>query len=36
MRVFLALAIIISVAVGLGGCGTFWHHQEAVVTKPLK
>jgi hypothetical protein len=37
MRVFTALAIIISLAIGLGGCaGAWWHHQQAVVTKPLK
>jgi hypothetical protein len=37
MRVFTALAIIISLAVGLGGCGgAFWHHQQAVATQPLK
>jgi hypothetical protein len=34
MRVFLAIAIIISAAIGMGGC--FWHHQQAVQTQPLK
>jgi len=34
MRVLLACAIIISTALGLGGC--FWHHQQAVATQPLK
>jgi len=32
MRVLLACAIIISAAIGMGGC--FWHHQAAVVTQP--
>src|SRR6516165_522477 len=37
MRIFLSCAIIISVAIGLGSCtGGWWHHQQAVVTKPLK
>jgi hypothetical protein len=36
MRFFLACAIIISAAIGMGGC--FWHHQAAVVqpAPPLK
>jgi hypothetical protein len=34
MRILIACAIIISAAVGLGGC--FWHHQQAVATQPLK
>jgi hypothetical protein len=34
MRVLLAFAIIISAAIGMGGC--FWHHQQAVQTQPLK
>ncbi|MGH6791358.1 MAG: hypothetical protein ACRECF_01275 [Methyloceanibacter sp.] len=34
MRVFIALAIVISAAIGLGGC--FGHHEKAVVTEPLK
>jgi hypothetical protein len=34
MRAFLAIAIIISAAIGMGGC--FWHHQQAVQTQPLK
>src|SRR5262245_4114220 len=33
MRVFIACAIILTAAIGLGGC--FGHH-EAVVTQPLK
>jgi hypothetical protein len=36
MRVFTALAIIILVTVGLGGCITWFHHQQAVATQPLK
>ena len=32
MRVLLACAIIISAAIGMGGC--WWHHQAAVVTQP--
>jgi hypothetical protein len=34
MRLFLACAIIISTAIGLGGC--FGHHQKEVVSEPLK
>jgi serine acetyltransferase len=34
MRIFMAFAITMSAAIGLGGC--FWHHQQAVVTEPLK
>lgn len=34
MRVFLAIAIVISAAVGLGGC--FGHHEKAVTAEPLK
>jgi hypothetical protein len=33
MRMFVALAITVGAAIGLGGC--FWHHQAAVVTQPL-
>lgn len=33
MRVFLAIAIIISASVGLAGC---FHHEQAVTTEPLK
>jgi hypothetical protein len=32
MRMFVALAITITVAIGLGGC--WWHHQAAMVTQP--
>jgi hypothetical protein len=32
MRVFVALAIIITAAVGLGGC---FHHQAAVTAAPM-
>jgi len=32
MRIFMAFAITITAAIGLGGC--FWHHQAAVVTQP--
>jgi hypothetical protein len=32
MRIFLAFAITMAAAIGLGGC--FWHHQQAVVTQP--
>jgi len=32
MRVFMALAIIITAAVGLGGC---FHHQAAVTAAPM-
>lgn len=34
MRIFVAFAIIISAAIGLGGC--FGHHEKAVVVEPLK
>jgi len=34
MRLFIALAIIISATVGLGGC--FGHHEKAVTHEPLK
>ena len=34
MRLFIALAIIISAAIGLGGC--FGHHEKAVIMEPLK
>ena len=34
MRVFIACAIIVSAAVGLGGCSG--HHEKAVVQEPLK
>jgi len=32
MRIFMAIAITMAAAIGLGGC--FWHHQAAVVTQP--
>jgi hypothetical protein len=32
MRVFVALAIIITAAVGLGGC---FHHEAAVTAAPM-
>ena len=32
MRIFMAFAITIAAAIGVGGC--FWHHQAAVVTQP--
>jgi hypothetical protein len=31
MRIFLALAVTVAAAIGLGGC--FWHHQQAVVSQ---
>ena len=34
MRMFVALAIVASASIGLGGC--FGHHQETVVVEPLK
>jgi hypothetical protein len=34
MRLFIACAIIISTAIGLGGC--WGHHEKAVVAEPLK
>ena len=34
MRMFIALAIIVSATLGLGGC--FGHHEKAVVVEPLK
>ena len=34
MRILIACAIIISAAVGLGGC--WGHHEKAVVQEPLK
>jgi hypothetical protein len=36
MRIFIVCAILVTVAMGLGGC--FWHgwHQQAVTTQPLK
>jgi hypothetical protein len=34
MRVLIACAIIITTTLGLGGC--FGHHQETVVSEPLK
>jgi len=34
MRIFIALAIVVSATLGLGGC--FGHHQETVVVEPLK
>jgi hypothetical protein len=34
MRVFLACAIILTAAIGLGGC--WGHHEKAVVAEPLK
>ena len=36
MRIFMTLAIIAALAVGLGGCMTWFHHQQAVATQPLK
>jgi serine acetyltransferase len=32
MRIFMAFAITMAAAIGVGGC--FWHHQAAVVTQP--
>ncbi len=32
MRVFFALAIVITAAIGLGGC---FHHNQAVVEQPI-
>ena len=34
MRVFIASAIILTAAIGLGGC--WGHHEKAVVQEPLK
>ena len=34
MRVFIACAIILTAAIGLGGC--WGHHEKAVVAEPLK
>jgi hypothetical protein len=34
MRVFIACAIILTAAVGLGGC--WGHHEKAVMAEPLK
>ena len=34
MRVFIACAIILTAAIGLGGC--FGHHEKAVMAEPLK
>ena len=34
MRILIACAVIISAAVGLGGC--FGHHEKAIVQEPLK
>ena len=34
MRIFVAFAIVVSAAIGLGGC--FGHHEKAVVVEPLK
>ena len=34
MRVFIACAIILTAAIGLGGC--WGHHEKAVVQEPLK
>ena len=34
MRIFVALAIVVSAAIGLGGC--FGQHEKAVVVEPLK
>jgi hypothetical protein len=34
MRAFIACAIIISAAIGLAGC--WGHHEQAVMTEPLK
>jgi hypothetical protein len=33
MRVLIACAIVISAAIGLGGC---FHHQQTMVQEPLK
>jgi uncharacterized membrane protein AbrB (regulator of aidB expression) len=33
MRIFVALAITVGAAIGLGGC--FWHHQAAAVAQPV-
>jgi uncharacterized protein HemX len=33
MRVLIACAIVISAAIGLGGC---FHHQQQMVQEPLK
>jgi hypothetical protein len=33
MRVFLACAIVIAAAIGLGGC---FHHTQTVTQEPLK
>ena len=34
MRMFIALAIVVSATLGLGGC--FGYHEKAVVVEPLK
>ena len=34
MQILIACAVIISAAVGLGGC--FGHHEKAIVQEPLK
>jgi hypothetical protein len=34
MRLFIALAIIVSATIGLGGC--FGHHEQVTVMEPLK
>ena len=34
MRILIACAVIISAAVGLGGC--WGHHEKVVVQEPLK
>ena len=33
MRIFLACAIVLATAIGVGGC---FHHQQEVVSEPLK
>jgi len=32
MRLFIACAIILSLALGMGGC--WWHHEEVAVAQP--
>jgi hypothetical protein len=34
MKAIIAAAMLVAVAVSLGGC--FHHHEKAVVTQPLK
>jgi hypothetical protein len=35
MRILIVCAIVLTAAIGLGGCFFHWH-QQAVVTQPLK